>query len=391
MRILMASQMTPYLPCHDGFRVMVAHLVASMGPRHPLALVSAGDRTETPEQRRWAAPFCAWMETLPPARWVHPWTGTPAQGIQGMRTALSRAVDSFAPDVLHLEGGMLAPLAGLGGVPTVLALHDSRALRAREFRRLARTPWDHLGARLSEWQEAAWEGRWAGRADLRVVASEEDRLALSHLGPQARTEVLPLGVDVHHFEFRRGGQPDRIVFTGNLAWPPNIDAACRLAHAILPRIRRRRPRAELVVAGANPVPAVRALAALPGIRLTGTVPDIRPSLWSATVAVSPLRAGYGMKNKILEAMALGTPVVGSPRSLSGLADAVPGQHLLVADDDEAFSDAVVAVLEDSALGDRLAHEARALVERAYGWPVIARRWEVVLARVAAGQPAEAAA
>jgi glycosyltransferase involved in cell wall biosynthesis len=391
MRILMASQMTPYLPCHDGFRVVVAHLVESLGSRHPLVLVSADDRGQTPAQRRWAAPFCAWTETLPPARWTHRWTGAPADGLRRMRDALSRAVDRFAPDVLHLEGGVLAPLAGLGGVPTVLALHDSRALRAREFRRLARTPWGRLQARLSQWQEVAWEARWFGGPDLRLVVSEEDRLALRHLGPQARTEVLPLGVDVRHFEFRRAGQPGRIVFTGNLAWPPNVDAARRFAYDILPLVRRRCPRAEFVVAGADPVPAVRALAALPGVRVTGTVPDIRPSLWSATVAVSPLRAGYGMKNKVLEAMALGTPVVGSPRSLSGLAEVVPGRHLLVAGDDQAFAEAVLAVIEDRALADRLAREARALAERSYGWPAVARRWEIALARVAAGRPAEATA
>jgi polysaccharide biosynthesis protein PslH len=390
MRILMAAQMTPYLPCHDGFRVVVAHLVQNLGPRHPLALVSAGDPSDTPEQRRWAAPFCAWAETLPPAPWVHRWRRRPAEGLRRMRETLTRALDRFAPDVLHLEGGVLAPLAGLGGVPTVLALHDSRALRAREFRRLVRTPWGQWGGRLAEWREAAWEGRWFGAADLRVVVSEEDRTALSHLGPQARTEVLPLGVDVRHFAFRRTGQPGRIVFTGNFSWPPNVDAASRFAHVILPRVRRRWPRAEFVLAGADPLPAVRALAALPGVRVTGTLPDIRPSLWGAAVAVSPLRAGYGMKNKVLEAMALGTPVVGSPRSLSGLSDAVPGRHLLVADDDEAFVDAVVAVLDDSALADRLAREARALVERSYGWPAIAQRWERTLARVVAS-PAAAAA
>src|SRR5918992_2586816 len=274
MRILMASQMTPYLPCHDGFRVVVAHLVRSLGRRHALGLISADDGSETPEQRRWAASFCAFAEMLPRARWVHPWGNIPAEGLRQMREALTRAVDRFAPDVLHLEGGVLAPLAGLGSVPTLLAIHDSRALRAREFRRLVRTPWGQLRARLDEWQEAAWEVRWFGAADLRVVASEEDRASLSHLGPQAPTEVLPLGVDIHHFEFRRAGQPGRIVFTGNLAWPPNVDAACRFAHAILPRVRRRHSRAEFVVVGANPVPAVRALEALPGVHVAGTVPDI---------------------------------------------------------------------------------------------------------------------
>src|SRR5918999_3021250 len=129
MRILMASQRTPYLPCHDGFRVVVAHLVRGLGRHHALGLVSADDGSETPEQRRWAASFCAFTETLPPARWVHPWASMLAEGLRQMRETLARAVDRFAPDVLHLEGGVLAPLAGLGGGPAGVAPPHSRAPR----------------------------------------------------------------------------------------------------------------------------------------------------------------------------------------------------------------------------------------------------------------------
>lgn len=389
MRILVVSQMTPYLPCHDGFRALVAQLVGNLARRHSVGLITATGPGETPEQRRWAAPICTWTESVEVGRWMTAWTGAPAKGLELMRQAVVRAVERFAPDVLHVEGGILAPLARTGGVPTVLAIHDSRSLREREFRRLSRTPWGWLRARMAERREEAWEVRWCAAADLCVVLAEEDRAALARLG--VPTEVISTGVDLGHYEFRRAGQPGRVVFTGNLSWPPNIDAACRFARAILPRIRAWWPRAEFVVAGADPAPVVRALGTLPGVRVTGTVPDLRPSLWGAAVAVSPLRAGFGMKNKILEAMALGTPLVASPRSLTGLRDVVPGQHVLLAETDAEFAEAVLALLQDRARADILARQARALVERAYGWPVVARRYEALLSRVAGTAPAEATA
>jgi glycosyltransferase involved in cell wall biosynthesis len=130
------------------------------------------------------------------------------------------------------------------------------------------------------------------------------------------------------------------------------------------------------------VPAVRALAAIPDVRVTGTVPDLRRNIWSATVYVSPLRAGFGVKNKILEAMALGTPIVATSRSLTGLADVVSGDHLLHAESDEQIAAAVQRLLNEPALADRLAENARQLVEQRYTWKAVAARYEAVLREVA---------
>jgi len=158
-----------------------------------------------------------------------------------------------------------------------------------------------LRARLIERACSAFERRWLPGAAACIVLSEEDRAEVARYLGSARVHVVPNGVDVARYEFRRTGQPGRIVFTGNFSWAPNVDAARRFATAIFPLIKRQWPAAEFVIAGAEPVPAVRALAAIPDVRVTGTVPDLRRNIWSATVYVSPLRAGFGVKNKILEA------------------------------------------------------------------------------------------
>lgn len=381
MRVLMVSQMTPFLPTHDGFRLLPAHLLAELAPRCTLGLVAATAPAETPEQRRWAARYCADVTLVPGERAAHPLTGGPRLRLPLLRAAVAQAIERFRPDVLHLEGAVLAPLARMDGIPTVLSAQDSLALRAQEFRRLARTPWAWLLARRAERRETAWEQRWLAAANTCVVLAEEDRAGLVRHVPFERIEVIPNGIDPDHYAYRKIGQPGRIVFAGNLACAPNADAALAFATRVFPRIRAERPRAELVIAGANPGPAVRALAALPGVRVTGTLPDLRPSIWSAAVSVSPLRVGLGMKNKILEAMALGTPIVASSKSLSGLPDALPGHHVLRADDEQETVAAVLLLLRQPVVAATVAKNARDLVERRYTWRAVAREYAALHARV----------
>lgn len=382
MRILLVSMATPYLPCHDGLRARVAQLVRTLAERHPVGVVAASGPGETPAQRQWSSPFCEWVETVPAGRFMHPLTGAPGEGLDELRAAVLRAVERFKPDVLHLEGSLLAPLARAGGVPTVLAIHESRALRAGELRGLVATPWARLDAWLTERRERIWERRWFGAVDARVAPSDEDRAAIDAVSPGPPTAVIPIGVDVQHHEFRRAAQPGRLLFTGDLGWRPNVEAARHFATVLFPRVRVRWPRAELLIAGGDAVPAVRALGVLPGVRVVGTLTDFRPTIWSAAACVSPLGVGFGMKTRILEAMALGTPVAASSPSLSGIAGIVDGEHALVADHDDAMVEAVLALLGDTEIADRVARGARRLVEQRYQWPAVARQYEAWLARAA---------
>lgn len=382
MRVLMVSQMTPFLPTHDGFRLLPAHLLAELGARCTLGLVAATSPAETPDQHRWARRYCAEVTLVPGERAAHPLTGGPRLRLPMLREATRRAIERFRPDLLHLEGAVLAPLARMAGIPTVLSVQDSLALRAQEMRRLAGTPWAWLQARWQERREAAWEQQWLGAADACVVLSEEDRAGLVRHVPFERVEVIPNGIDPDHYAYRKIGQPGRIVFAGNLACAPNADAALAFATRVFPRLRAESPRAEFVIAGASPGPAVRALAGLPGVRVTGTLPDLRPSIWSAAVSVSPIRAGLGMKNKILEAMALGTPIVATSKSLSGLSDVLPGHHVLRADDDHEAVAAVLLLLREPVVAATIAKNARDLVERRYTWRAVAGEYAALHARVA---------
>ena len=224
-----------------------------------------------------------------------------------------------------------------------------------------------LRARVLAWEAerlARAEAELVGRGTPCLVVSEGERAALPARGD---VRVVPNGVDTRAFPFDGGARPAaRIVFGGNLGYFPNVDAAGWLARDVLPRIRAELPAAELRLVGARPARTVQALGTAPGVTVTGAVPAMAPELAAATVAVIPLRGGSGLQNKVLEAMAVGTPVVATALATAGL-EVTPGEHLLVAEDAASLAAATLALCRDPGRARAMAHAARALVEARYRW------------------------
>jgi len=147
---------------------------------------------------------------------------------------------------------------------------------------------------------------------------------------------------------------------------PNIDAVIWFTDQILPLIRQTVPEAGFWIVGTRPTREVMRLAALPGVVVTGRVPDVRPYLAQARVAVAPLRIARGIQNKVLEAMALGTAVVATPQAFEGI-EALPGRDLLVAGSATEFAAAVIGLLRDDAAAARLGRQAARTVHASYSW------------------------
>jgi polysaccharide biosynthesis protein PslH len=280
------------------------------------------------------------------------------------------------PDVIHLEGGGLAPIlrSATRGVPAILSVHDSKALRYLDFAAFTSSARKRISLKLLAIVARRHERRWFRYADRVVAASPFDADALSvSVGPE-RIVSLPYGVDLEYYARQAPPEPGRIVFTGSMNWPPNEDAAEHFARDIMPSIRSRVPEASFWIVGAEPSARVRSLAGIPGVHVTGTVADIRPWIWSAAVYASPLRFGLGVKNKILEAMASGAAIVATTRSLSGT-PMLDGRDAMVADDDRQFAEAVVRLLTDATLRDSIAREARVRAEAEYSWVSITAQLE----------------
>jgi sugar transferase (PEP-CTERM/EpsH1 system associated) len=286
-------------------------------------------------------------------------------------------------DVVHAQlVRTVAYLPGAGGPPVVVDLID--ALSANFVRRAAteRGPLAPVASIEAARLRACEQALVADGRPVLVVA-EGERAAL---GGAANVRVVPNGVDVEAFPWHEGPRPAaRLVFGGNLGYFPNVDAANFLAGEVLPRVRGRVPAAELRLVGARPGRAVRRLARLPGVTLAADVPAMAPELAAATVAVVPLRAGSGLQNKVLEAMAVGTPVVATPRAVAGL-EVRADEHCLVAADADGLAAAAVELLERPERGRALARAARALVDARYRWEASAAGVEAAWAAARAGLP-----
>ncbi|HET9109727.1 MAG TPA: glycosyltransferase [Ktedonobacterales bacterium] len=208
---------------------------------------------------------------------------------------------------------------------------------------------------------------WA-RADLILVTSERERALLSSELPDAPARVIPNGVDTAAFApgERQTMTPGRVVFTGSMDYHPNEQAALFFAEQCWPAIRAQVPDATWHVVGRNPSPAVQALAKLPSVTVTGSVPETQPYLAEACVAIAPILVGSGSRLKILEALAMGKALVSTSVGYEGL-DLTPGKHLLVADDGPQFAAEVIRLLRDGGLRAQLGAAGRDIAQRRYDW------------------------
>ena len=219
-----------------------------------------------------------------------------------------------------------------------------------------------------------FEAHVARRATASLFVSEAEAALFRQRSGLGSDKVLAVenGIDTDRFDPALtfdpvgNGEAPLAVFTGQMDYRPNIDAVRWFAVDILPLIRRRHPAARFAIVGRAPTDEVRALAKMPGVTVTGEVPDVRPWLTAADAVVAPLLLARGVQNKLLEAMAMARPVVASAAAAEGI-DAAPGEHLLVADDAAGMAAAVGSLFDDRDAAVRMGQVARARMIARYGW------------------------
>jgi polysaccharide biosynthesis protein PslH len=220
-----------------------------------------------------------------------------------------------------------------------------------------------------------YEGQLPRKFDHSLVTSQVDKnalISLSHDSPvPSDITVLPNGVDLEYFTPMKNLEKENaaLVVSGKMSYHANQAMVLHLVNDIMPLVWKARPDAHVWIVGKDPPKNIRKLAEQPRITVTGTISDIRPYLQRAAVAVAPLVYGAGVQNKILEAMACGTPVVTTPKAVAGLS-AVPEQDLLVGRSASEFASCVLDLLEDPARRDRLGAAGRQFVEISHSWESI---------------------
>jgi len=230
-------------------------------------------------------------------------------------------------------------------------------------------PWVRFFAKINLWQLRRFQVLAFKEVDIILSVSKEDAefTQARLVNPDTQIWVVPNGVDTESLQpLDTVERRNRIIFCGAMDVLMNIDAVNWFAHRVLPRVREAVPDAEFWIVGKNPTLKVKSLASLPGVQVTGQVEDVRPYYAEAKVAVAPFRYGGGTKIKVLEAMALGVPVVATPVGCQGI-EVIPGKHLFKEENEEAFAKAVIALLQNDSLRLQIAMEARRLVEERYSW------------------------
>jgi glycosyltransferase involved in cell wall biosynthesis len=215
--------------------------------------------------------------------------------------------------------------------------------------------------------------------------SEADGRTFDRLYPgslKAPVHVVQTGVDTAFFTPpSETPSATHMVFTGSMDWLPNEDGMTYFCREILPKIRQAEPSATLSIIGRAPTPAVRKLAEIPGVEVTGRVDDVRPHIARGSVYIVPLRIGGGTRLKIFEAMSMGKAVVSTTIGAEGL-PVTSGRDIDIADEPSRFAHAVVHLMRDTETRRAMETAARRLVVERYDWGAVAKDFEEALLRAA---------
>jgi polysaccharide biosynthesis protein PslH len=379
-RLLYVTHRVPYPP-DKGDRIRCYNIVRYLAARADLHLACLADEPLHPEARAALGPLCRALEVVPLGglRWFRAGCslltgGTVSEGAFSS-PELARVIRAWADegpfDAALASASSVAPYLmqpALRDVPAVVDLMDVDSQKWHDYADSNWGPKSWLyrleGVRLRRLEQrlAAW-----ARALLLVAPAEAE--LFRRVLPACEPSVVTNGVDLEYFRpgtDRVAEEASRCVFVGALDYLPNVDGVGWFCRDVWPAVRRRRPDATLALVGRNPVPEVRALGEVPGVEVVGGVPDVRPHVARAAVTVVPLRIARGVQNKVLESLAMAKPTVVSPAPLQGL-QAVPGEHLLVAENVEQWADHLASLFEDAGQRRRLGAAGRAYVEENHSW------------------------
>ncbi len=397
----MLSSTFPYPPSRGGTEIRTFNLLKYLHQHHDVTLVtqqhSGVSDEDVAELRRWVQELIVFP--LPPE---------PAQN-GGLLAKAGRFAESVIkatpPNVLHRYAPEIQALVDRyvqeKKCDVITCEHSVNEIYVRpEFRHSVNTVvdvhssvygWirDHLnmGASPNALRDrlylslvlARYEKRYCAKFANIVVTTPEDRQEFRQLRPDIEISVIPNGVDLELFPYRTHDPNGyQLIFVGAMDASHNIDAAKFFAREVFPLLLKSYPQATFNIVGAKPTPEVLQLQS-PGVVVTGRVASMVEYLHQSTICVVPLRTGFGIKNKTLEAMAAGVPIVGSDRGLEGLAIDVP-KRALRANQPTEYITAISQLWEHPELRTELSCNARVLVETEYTWESAGKRYEQVCLR-----------
>jgi glycosyltransferase involved in cell wall biosynthesis len=377
--MLFLSWWWPY-PADNGSKLRIYNLLRQLARRHRVTLLAFADPDEaTPERVAELERFCACVRTVPRPRYrpggLRALAGFFSPRPRWLVDVFSDEMALLVQDEVSKDSYKLVIASQVSTTPYTLALKGV----ARLFEEIEVTVYREQFAKQASWlKRARYRLTWlklvgylrrARRAfDGCTAVSSIEAAHVERAAPTgAPIRVVPNGVDVPACagDFGRP-EADTLVYPGALSYAANYDAAAWFAAEILPLVTASRPEVEFRITGRTEGIDLSGFPKASRVRFTGYLDDVRPAIARSWVCVVPLRVGGGTRLKILEALALGTPVVSTSKGAEGL-EVTPGHDILIADAPPAFAEAVLRLLEDERLRASLADAGRRLVESRYDW------------------------
>jgi sugar transferase (PEP-CTERM/EpsH1 system associated) len=386
LKLLFLANRTPYPP-YRGDKLKIFHLAKRLAAKgHELHLLTFAQSAEDFSAKAELEKVFREAELIALPKWKSAlhcltaiWNPKPLQVLYfqdgGMRKALQRRLATHHYDAVHVQHLRMAPyLADEKSLPRILDLPDAFSLywqrRAESERGLFRKKFERVEQRRVLRYEPVMKAY-----DLALACSEEDVEYLRQAHDAHNLRLLPNGVDLDTFAPRGHDYShcQTLHITGNKDYAPNVDAVQYFHAEILPLIRAQQPDLRFVIAGQRPVAAVKALAG-EGVEVTGFVKDLAEKYNEASVVVAPLRFGAGTQNKVLEAMAMGIPVVCSHIGFAGLGIA-QGEGAFMQRSPQDFAQSVLALLDSESLRRETGRRGMEAVRSRFGWDAVAARLE----------------
>lgn len=394
MRVLFISWWWPY-PADNGSKIRIYNLLRHLSREHQVTLLSFAEEYEaTTAQIDHLRSFCAHVESFPKPLYnpgtvratlgyLSPW---PRSLIDVYSPIMAKRVETLARQgvVDVIVGSEFQTMRYLELVPEVPAVLEELEVTIFHNRvQQAGGTSSRLRAQLTLTKMENAVRMLLNHGVAVTVVSDSERDYIRRFTPaDARIEVIPNGVDTKANlpDPNIQPHPDSLIYTGSVTYDANYGAVSYFIRDILPLVRERIPAVQFSVTGGTGEVDIRDLAAQPGVTFCGYLPSVADAVRKSWALVVALQKGGGTRLKILEAMALGTPVISTRKGIEGLA-VVPDEHVLVADTPEEFADATCRLLQDEALRARLSAAGRALVEQKYDWAIIGRKLADVITDV----------
>ncbi len=378
MNILFICHRLPFPPDRGG-KIRPFYFIKHLHETHQVTVASLAETEEEIENGMDLQNYCreVIVEKVPPfVRWGKAVWGLPSSRPSSLRYfhsgQLMKRIDEKRKgnlfDVVMVHCAFVAQYATvMDGVPLIMDFGDLDSGKWMEYQRFRSFPlsaaYGYEARRLRTYE--AWLSK---QAKICTFTTPYELEEFEQFNSRTPRRVIPNGVNINYFEYEEEGKykPESLVFVGRLDYFPNEQGIQWFVYRVLPLIRKVLPNVSLTIVGSNPGVNVRRLQDVPGVLVTGHVPDVRPFLREAALAVAPLQIARGVQNKILEAMAIGTPVVATEEAARGIR-ASDHPVLLVGKGEEDFSRQVLQVLRNSMLRQTLSENGRQHIHSFYTW------------------------